>query len=151
MRWALALSIIIHAFLILCLAYHRSVLPPPHPPIPVSGGSLDITLVPITPEIEKEIVSSQSEGSSSNEETKFCNDKSIQYSGIGVTYSTSSWIIIEAPPSYPAYKAGIRKGDYFKNPGVQPDEDGYQDVYVERDNQELHFRIKEEKICYQNS
>lgn len=67
------------------------------------------------------------------------------YRGIGIIDNPISGLVIQAPPQYPAYKAGIREGDRiiaFVHRG------DYVHVVIERDGRiELSFKVRKERIC----
>lgn len=79
-----------------------------------------------------------------------CDAAGLNYTGIGITYSTFTQRIIDAPTSYPAYQAGIRANDTLVNPKSAPDAEGYVTVRIIRDDLEMVFKIKQTKICYED-
>ncbi len=68
------------------------------------------------------------------------------YLGIGIQYDLNDLVIV-APESYPAYKAGIRLGDEVLNPDFEPDADGYEIVEFKREGKHHWRRIKTQRIC----
>jgi len=68
------------------------------------------------------------------------------YVGIGLQFNLDQIVII-APESYPAYKAGIRVGDEVLNPDFEPDVDGYDIVDFTRRGKHHRLRIKTQWIC----
>lgn len=79
-----------------------------------------------------------------------CGGKDPSYRGIGVMVNYGSQAITSAPDFYPGYRAGLRVGDVILNPyfNEQPDSQGWVVVRIERYDQRLEFRIKQEQICY---
>jgi hypothetical protein len=82
-------------------------------------------------------------------EERICRDKDETYQGIGIIYAPLTLVVLEAPESYPAYKAGLREGDVLLEPRKEPDKNGYVIYHVLRDNERLTFQIKQEKICFE--
>lgn len=78
-----------------------------------------------------------------------CNDAPENlYTGIGIVYNQFTQIILDAPPVYPAYKAGVRIGDILLNPRSTPDKLGSVEVTVSRGDENYIFHIQQSKICY---
>lgn len=75
-----------------------------------------------------------------------CTLETSSYIGVGIVHSLSSNMIMQAPEQYPAYRAGIRKGDIF----ISVTEDGeYKNLTVTRNGITLEFHIKTQPICYE--
>lgn len=75
-----------------------------------------------------------------------CTDEKSTYKGIGIIWWPDTGQVLEAPEFNPAYKAGIRVGDFIINDVTQVD--GYVDIIVLRNYNKLTFRIKTENICF---
>ncbi len=77
-----------------------------------------------------------------------CKQGEDFYYGIGIRHLLSSREVIEAPPSYPAFKAGIRVGDYLVDYYNLPGGDGVVHVLILRDGLKKMFRVQKENICF---
>lgn len=71
------------------------------------------------------------------------------YNGIGIMYRVADHIIIDAPENLPAYKAGVRVGDYLFDAGAPRPEKGPMKIKVRRNGQILHFSISQGEVCYE--
>lgn len=75
-----------------------------------------------------------------------CKSENEKYYGIGILHV--QMMVIQAPPEYPAYQAGIRVGDLITNLYHENGID-YLNVEVTRDNTALVFlRIKKVQVCF---
>ncbi len=72
--------------------------------------------------------------------------KGRAYVGIGVQ-SDVDQRVTAAPRSYPAFKAGLRRGDILEDPDVEPDRDGYEIVAFTRRGKLHRLHIKTQWIC----
>lgn len=72
------------------------------------------------------------------------------YEGIGYLFQPSTGTVINVPPGYPAYDAGIRLGDVIIETQIEPDAEGYYHIRVRRHGiaAPLIFHIKVQPICY---
>lgn len=71
------------------------------------------------------------------------------YIGVGFTYNPTTWVVIEAPTFFPAYRAGLRPGDQIVT--MLPDdlpEDVLVNISVNRGKHLLNFQAVTRKICY---
>ena len=111
----------------------------------------DIKLIPAeTLSSEDRLILLRKEQKNRREEIKTYQttcDNNKKYIGIGLLYNFGSQLIYEVPKTYPAYKAGIRVGDYLVNP-FEEIKNGYITINIIRGYEKLHFYIKAEKICY---
>jgi hypothetical protein len=88
-------------------------------------------------------------GMDGNPDPRICNDKDASYIGIGIIYSIFTAVVLSAPSDYPAYKAGIRVDDILLDPHTPADKDGYVIYRILRGKDQLLFRVKQERICYE--
>lgn len=68
------------------------------------------------------------------------------YRGVGL-HADVYQRIIEVPESYPAFKAGIRRGDVLADRDIEPDVDGYDTIDFKRLGIPHRLRIKTRWIC----
>jgi hypothetical protein len=68
------------------------------------------------------------------------------YRGVGL-HADVYQRIIEVPESYPAFKAGIRRGDVLADRDIEPDADGYDTIDFKRHGIPHRLRIKTRWIC----
>jgi C-terminal processing protease CtpA/Prc len=78
-------------------------------------------------------------------EKKPCDNK---YEGIGIRYNwaENDRLVIDAPPEFPAYKAGIRVGDTFMGIKIA---DGIGTVRIISRGRDLTYKIKTTMICFE--
>lgn len=81
-----------------------------------------------------------------------CPDKTKVYEGIGIVYGFLTDRVLEAPPSLPAYKAGVRVNDIIVSSvpgGTNGIPDGWTEYEFYRGQKHYTVRIKLEKICFE--
>ena len=77
-----------------------------------------------------------------------CTKSSKKFMGIGVMWIERTGFIVDAPEGYPAHRAGVRPGDVVA--GSKFTERGEYLIFeIERYNERLQFKLKMEKICYE--
>lgn len=77
-----------------------------------------------------------------------CEGKDASYEGVGMIIQPGSNRVISAPPQYPAYKAGIRKGDRIADPYGPAARHGVVAFVVEGAHGARTVRIRMAKICF---
>ncbi len=77
-----------------------------------------------------------------------CEGKDKNYVGIGMIAQPGSNRVIVVPEQYPAYKAGIRRGDVILDLYGPEIVNGYLTFTVNRGNDITRIKIHVEKICY---
>lgn len=150
---AAAGSLLVHLLVVFILLWQ----PKPAPTIKqeVGGGApISVELLPKLADEELKQLPQREEGTpiQNPPEQKLCIGDAQSYVGIGIVYSTFSMRIIDAPESYPGYRAGLRVDDVLLiDPTEKEDRavGSYVIYRVLRDNEQLTFRIKMEQICYQ--
>jgi len=83
-----------------------------------------------------------------------CPDVKKIYEGVGIIYDPGTGRVLQAPPSLPAYKAGVRVGDVFVNPypgGSNGIRDGIAEFDFFRSAERFTVRIPTEKICFEQT
>jgi hypothetical protein len=75
-----------------------------------------------------------------------CKNDDVKYLGIGVKFDWQQ-IVTHAPVYYPGYRAGIRIGDQITNDEIGLTHDGFVELDILRNGQQLKFRVKSEDIC----
>lgn len=144
-------TLLIHLLVVLLFLLHPRVYPAP--PKKDSGNigkmqqAVSVKLIPLD-QLHSDRTSNNQQGPTDVRSDHICMGKDDTYVGIGVTYSTATYLIISAPESYPAYKAGIRVGDMFIDPDIKPAADGYATINIMRDKVQLKFRVKFSSICF---
>ncbi len=68
------------------------------------------------------------------------------YVGIGVQSNVYQKVVV-VPESYPAFKAGLRRGDVLTDPDMEPDAEGYDTVDFTRHGKHHRLRVKTQWIC----
>jgi hypothetical protein len=68
------------------------------------------------------------------------------YWGIGMQFDLEA-VVINVPQTYPAFQAGIRRGDVLANSDLQPDRAGYETVEFTRHGKPHRTRVKTSWIC----
>lgn len=77
----------------------------------------------------------------------YCEHNNREYRGVGIIINFETSMILDAPVYYPAYKAGLRIGDFIiESPPVT--NDGYADFEIIRGYDKLRFHIKVDNICF---
>ncbi len=141
------LSILIHLIPIIYFLF-RPPEPPPPPPPPVKD--LAVRLLPKPDEYKPTTLSKSGDKSSSEAMDCSQNLGNSIYIGIGILHSGGTInIITEAPETYPAYRAGLRKGDIIISLDKRLDQ-GYIDIVIKRETN-VFYHIKTEEICYSGS
>jgi hypothetical protein len=129
------------------------------PPLPLGSDPalVEITILPLKSKLA--IVANDVPEISNNEmpspkyktDERICTNKDKNYFGVGFIWNPGTGRIIYAPEDYPAYKAGMRPGDFVMNPDADFS-DGYIDLFVVRERgQQYHFHIKGDNICFQDT
>lgn len=151
MRTAIAVSIMLHLLVFFSIFHAHAT--PREPTTYQHTGEDGIAIQLITKQDvpDESTTTTNGVGTLTTEEKVFCSDKDKRYKGIGITYYVKQRVVLSAPQSYPAYKAGVRVGDGVIDPGYVPNKDGTVDVIVTRDEKELHFVIMPGEICYKDS
>jgi predicted metalloprotease with PDZ domain len=121
--------------------------PPPPPPPPDEPKPVTVRLIPKEqPSKDPEILKGNKDSLSYPTDPHICSSKDKSYRGVGIIYSYGSNMIVHAPEYYPAYKAGLRLGDFIVNETTEVN--GYIDFDVRRGYTKLFFHIKLDNICY---
>jgi hypothetical protein len=81
---------------------------------------------------------------------KHLEDCSSWYGGIGLMVNPETNEVIKVYPRYPAYRYGIREGDFLETE-PRGEVGTIADVWVRRGDQELDFQIPREKICTEDT
>ena len=109
---------------------------------------IDVKLIPTKPKInENQNKIDLALKLSYPADPEFCTEKDKTYLGIGLLKSFGSDLIIYIPKPFPAYKAGLRLGDFILNPDAEII-DGYLDYDIMRYDKKMHFHIKVDNICF---
>lgn len=146
---AILVSLIIHAIFLFTLS--TTLTPPPPPPPPPARDNIKVKLVESAPlnYVQQDTTTVDEYGKKVyKRDEKMCAGLDNTYLGIGIMIQPGSDTVIAAPPQYPAYKAGMRIGDYIVNPWGVVIVDGYLDYDVRRSTEILKFHVKVENICY---
>jgi len=141
-------TLIIHLSLLLQFIVIPVLKKPPPPPPPGNQQEVEVTLLP--PVEHKSIILPPIDAPAeiiAQVDPDICKNQSDSYMGVGFKYSPFTALIIHVPEYYPAYRAGIRLGDMILDPDT-PIVNGYLDIEIMRGYQQMHFRIKAEKICF---
>lgn len=77
----------------------------------------------------------------------YCEQGAESYEGVGIRYWSRNGVVLEAPPSYPGYQAGIRVGDIILTPNP-PNVDGYMTFSVQQDRSVISLKIKVTTVCF---
>lgn len=117
------------------------------PPLPVAAEprSLQVRLLPPDAATEEKQEGDSHMSAGIREEK--CSSKGDTYLGVGIVHNIGSGIISSAPPSYPAYKAGIREGDALIEMYRLPSTNRMR-LVVQRGGQTISRTIKMEQICF---
>lgn len=118
---------------------------------PKQENTVRVTLLPLKKENfpQQQQVGKTGKENQITVDEKICKDKDPSYEGVGFEYDPGTGIINNVPEFYPAYKAGVRLGDFLPMPYIIP-KNGYLDFFVIRGYQKIYFHVKTEKICYMN-
>jgi hypothetical protein len=148
------LIVLVHVAII--FDWHLSHKIPP-PPLGSDPALVEITLLPLKPKLADvandvlEISKNEIPSPKYKTDARICTNKDKHYFGVGFIWNPGSNRVTHAPEDYPAYKAGMRVGDFVVNPDNDFN-DGYIDLYIVRERgQQLHFHIKGDNICYQDA
>ncbi len=144
-------TIFLHLLLVFAFLYN----PPKYPdiqPVPEmkEPHRIEVRLIPIiepTSNIETKIADEGKKVSYPTDD-KICGGKDKFYKGIGIIYNPGTHVITHAPEYYPGYKAGLRVGDFIRDPEAK-EVDGFVEFEIFRDRGSLYFRIKADNICFQ--
>jgi hypothetical protein len=68
------------------------------------------------------------------------------YIGIGLHADVYQRIMV-VPETYPAFKAGLRRGDVLADRDIEPDANGYDTIDFTRHGSHHRLRIKTQWIC----
>lgn len=77
-----------------------------------------------------------------------CSATEDFYYGVGILSITGTGIIVQAPPTYPAYRAGVRVGDQLVEFHNVPGSEGIVYLTIIRDGAVKKFRMQKENICF---
>jgi predicted metalloprotease with PDZ domain len=80
---------------------------------------------------------------------RVCDGKDKSYKGVGFIWNPQTNVITHIPEFYPAYQAGMRKGDMVINP-ENPISNDRIHFFVVRSHAQLEFNVKVDKICFQD-
>jgi hypothetical protein len=69
------------------------------------------------------------------------------YVGVGFMYERGTGLINDVPESYPAYKSGIRAGDYLVDEYRAATQGGYWEGEINHLGRTTKYRIKATTIC----
>jgi hypothetical protein len=115
---------------------------------PKHERSVEVTLLQPAPNRPLTMVGNGTQSGGAN---SVCTGKDENYKGIGIIVNPAldSGLIIEAPPFYPAYKAGMRVGDRIYDPYKAPDAGGVYHYLIQRpDFSRVVIHVRKEKICF---
>lgn len=144
-------TLTIHLGLLFLLLFQWEREPPKKPPM--TGESNEpavVRLLPITDVVMTQaLLDQQATMAIAAAKKAVCRDRKSSYVGIGVLWQFGSGLVLEAPPGFPAHRAGVRKGDVIVNPFFEPDRRGMIHVIIERDGKTFNFWIKPDKICFE--
>lgn len=141
----LAATILLHLSLFL---FFIPIIPTKNtPPPPDEIKPLMVRLLPKTDAVHDEVLKGNKDTIVYPANSQICGGKDKSYTGIGLIFMPGSHMVIYAPEYYPAYKAGVRVGDYILDPYSNPI-NGYVDLEIRRGYNTLKFHIKVDNICY---
>lgn len=140
--FAIIFSLLLHLSLIL-LAIHSS----KHKLHNKVSTSVSVQLLELEIIKTSSSVSGLGDGNTIPNIERICSPNSKSYIGAGFLYSSSTYLVIYIPETYPAYLAGLRLGDMIMNPFVDP-VNGYFEFDILRHYQHMHFSVKADKICF---
>lgn len=146
----LVCSTIVHMSLLIYLIF-PIVTPPPPPPPPAEDEPkpVSVRLIPREqPSKDTDVLKGNKDALSYPTDPQICSAKDKMYRGVGIIHTFGSNMVVYAPEYYPAYKAGMRVGDFIVNDTKEVD--GYIDFEVRRGYTALFFHIKSDNICYNN-
>ena len=110
-----------------------------------------MSVVPVTPEIQKEIDKQSKMTINTPKAVKPKIACEHFYGGIGVTFNRIDGTVLEAHPGYPAYKAGITTGDVlYSNEDIRGEPGTVVDISVLRGQKLFSIQIQREKICLED-
>ena len=141
-------TLIVHLALPVYLLWPRDAVPPPPPP--AKKGAVEVKLIPMSA-VEETKIKGPEPGIDGAPDPRICSAQDKEYEGIGIIHQMGTWLITSAPAAYPAYRAGARVGDMivelYQEEGGSP----YMRLHVNRHGVHFKFRIKKEKICFNES
>ena len=147
---ALFCSIFLHAIFIFALIKHDLNFQVGTKETPAKEEEVYVS-VRLLPKADKLTISdrglSESTPTYYQPDEKICSGQDKFYLGIGVIYQFGSNLLTHVPEQYPAYKAGLRVGDEYLNPGEDP-VNGYLRVEIIRESTKMEFKVKVYTICY---
>lgn len=145
---ALIGSLLIHAAFLFVLFSNAGIKPPPKQE--KKQDTMKVELITVAPVVvEKNIPKPGDKGYKRDE--IMCAGKDNTYTGVGIMIQPGSDTIIKAPEQYPAYRAGMRVGDFIIDPFGVDIVDGYMDFRIMRHTEVIQFHIKVENICYKKA
>lgn len=138
-------TVLIHIIVPIYLLWPKAQVPPQPPPPPPTSKVVSVSLIPQSSSEDSR--KGNDPGVDGAPDPKICADKDPSYEGIGITHSFGTELVLTAPATYPAYKAGIRIGDMvvelYRIPSTN-----MMFVHVNRHGKHLKFKVKREKICF---
>jgi hypothetical protein len=146
---ALIGSLLIHAAFLFVLTSTAGLKPPPPPPKEKERDSLKVELISAAPPSVAKQLKPGDKGYVRDEQ--MCEGKDNTYTGVGIMIQPGSDTVIKAPEQYPAYRAGMRVGDFIIDPFGVDIVDGYMTFKIMRHTEIMEFHIKVENICYKKS
>ena len=144
---ALIGSLLIHAAFLFVLFSGTGIKPPPKQE--KKQDRLNVELITVMPEVAN--VGPKPGDAGYKRDEVMCAGKDNTYVGVGIKIQPGSDTIVAAPEQYPAYRAGMRVGDFIIDPFGVDIVDGYMDFKIMRHTEVFQFHIKVENICYKKS
>jgi membrane-associated protease RseP (regulator of RpoE activity) len=140
-------SILVHLVILISIIRAPESIPTRRLPLD-EPESIQITLIPMPSVTESKADNSDADlAATYPTDSSICAGQNKTYVGVGFIMSFGSDLIIHIPEFYPAYKAGMRLGDFILNP-YEPIINGWIDFDVLRHTEKLHFHIKADNICF---
>lgn len=155
--WALMTSVLIHVLFFLTMP-KPLVKGEKTPPGIKTKQSVEVKLLPKELSKKAQIQNKGTDPTLPPTQTNkvICTGQDKNYEGVGIIYNSDReagvGVVMLAPEYYPAYKAGLRVGDYIMNIPLFVT-DGYIMFDIQRftgdgRSYRLTYNIKIEKICY---
>jgi hypothetical protein len=141
-------TLIVHLVIPVYFLWPPTMVPPP-PPVPPDKGTIEVKLIPMSA-VEEEKKKGPEPGIDGSPDPRICAQVDSTYVGIGIIHSFSTQVVTSAPAGYPGYDAGIRVGDILITLEDDRANTKYVQVHIKRGDKQLWFRIKKDKICFNN-